>query len=62
VRTHLAEKSKTSHNFVVQLDQVFLGKGIDIEVIHSGHFLDSVPIFASGARLSQLCDSSTGLD
>ena len=31
----------------------------NIEVIHSGQFLDSAPIFASKPRLSQPCVSST---
>ena len=36
VRPHLAEKSESSHNLVVQLNQFFFGKGINIEVAHGG--------------------------
>jgi hypothetical protein len=54
VRRHLAEKSKAGHNLMIQLDQVFFGKAIDIEVTHvvsfpklRAHFYTSPPHFAT---------------
>ena len=36
VRAHLIEKSKPSYYFVIQLDELIFGKGININVVHSG--------------------------
>jgi hypothetical protein len=44
VRPHLAEKSESSHDLVVQLDQVFFGEGVNIEVAHYGLFLGNASI------------------
>ena len=38
MRSHLTEKSDSSYNLVVQLNQFLFGEGIDIEVTHGRFF------------------------
>ena len=61
VGPHLAKKSESSHNFVIQLNQVFFSEGINIEFIHCDLFPRQRAHFCIPARLLQPRDRLTAV-
>ena len=44
VGAHLAENPEARHDFVIELDEFFLGKRVDINVAHTGRALQSLDV------------------